>query len=102
MDFDNKIKNQLRNYLFMQGILSNQTVWHTQTGGRTNKVWRLVGEQDLICKLYVETNTNPLFTNTPDAEYECLLCLDGSGIAPKPYKFFYDTVNKVSRIYFYI
>ena len=71
----------------MQGILSNQTVWHAQTGGRTNKVWRLIGEKDLICKLYLETNTNPLFNNTPEAEYKCLLWLEGSDIAPKPYKF---------------
>ena len=46
MDFDNKIKKQLQNYLLMQGILSYQTVWHAQTGGRTNKVWRLVGEDE--------------------------------------------------------
>ena len=71
----------------MQGILSNQTVWHTQTGGRTNKVWRLVGEQDLICKLYLDTQTNPLFNNTPKAEYECLLLLNGSDIAPKPFEY---------------
>ena len=45
----------------MQGVISNQTVWHAQTGGRTNKVWRLIGEEDLICKLYLETKTNPLF-----------------------------------------
>ena len=87
MNFDNEIKNQLQNYLLMQGILSNQTVWHAQTGGQTNKVWRLVGEKDLICKLYLETNTNPLFNNTPEAEYRCLLWLDGSDIAPKPYKY---------------
>jgi thiamine kinase len=87
MNFDNQIKNQLRNYLRMQRIIPNQTVWHTQTGGRTNKVWRLVGEEDLICKLYLETKTNPLFNNTPKAEYECLLLLYGSGIAPKPYKY---------------
>ena len=53
----------------MQGIISNQTIWHAQTGGRTNKVWRLVGKEDLICKLYVETKTNPLFNNTPEEEY---------------------------------
>ena len=46
-----------------------------------------VGEIDLICKLYLETKANPLFNNTPEAEYKCLLCLDGSGIAPKPYKY---------------
>ena len=63
MNFDNKIKNQLQNYLLMQGVLSNQTVWHAQTGGRTNKVWRLIGEKDLICKLYLETKlTHSLIT----------------------------------------
>jgi thiamine kinase len=87
MNFDNNIENQLQNYLLMQGVLSNQTVWHTQTGGRTNKVWRLEGEKDLICKLYLETKTNPLFNNTPEAEYECLLLFKGSDIAPKPYKY---------------
>ena len=61
MSFENQIDNQLRNYLCMQRIISNQTVWQIQTGGRTNKVWRLEGEEDLICKLYLETNTNPLF-----------------------------------------
>ena len=87
MNFDNEIKRQLQNYLCSQGILSNQTIWHVQTGGRTNKVWRLEGETDLICKLYLETKTNPLFNNTPEEEYRCLLLLDGSDIAPKPYKF---------------
>ena len=87
MNFDNKIKSQLQNYLVMQGVISNQTVWYAQTGGRTNKVWRLVGKEDLICKLYLETKNNPLFKNIPNAEYKCLLLLNGSGIAPKPYKF---------------
>jgi thiamine kinase len=87
MNFDNEIEKLLQNYLFMQGIISNQTVWHAQIGGRTNKVWRLVGEEDLICKLYLETKNNPLFNNAPEQEYKCLLWLDGSDIAPKPYKF---------------
>jgi thiamine kinase-like enzyme len=87
MNSDNKINNQLHNYLIKQEVISKQTTWHTQTGGRTNKVWRLRGEKDLICKLYLETKTNPLFNNCPDAEYACLVCLDGSDIAPKPYKY---------------
>ena len=87
MNFDNKIKNQLQNYLVMQGLLSNQTVWYAQTGGQTNKVWRLLGENDLICKLYLETKANPLFNNIPEAEHRCLLWLEGSNIAPKPYKY---------------
>ena len=61
--------SQLQYYLSMQGIISNQTVWHAQTGGRTNKVWRLAGDRDLICKLYLETKANPLFNNNPEAEY---------------------------------
>ena len=87
MNFDNEIKSQLQNYLITQKVISNQIVWHAQTGGRTNKVWRLKGGKDLICKLYLETKTNPLFNNTPEAEYRCLLWLEGSNIAPKPYKF---------------
>ena len=101
MNFDHEIKNQLQNYLIMQGILSNQTVWHVQTGGRTNKVWRLIGEKDLICKLYLETNTNPLFNNTPEAEYSCLLWLEGSDIAPKPSKYLKTPFGAV-LMYYYI
>ena len=101
MNFDNQIENQLRNYLCMQRVILNQTVWHAQTGGQTNKVWRLVGEKDLICKLYLETGNNPLFDNTPEAEYQCLLWLDGSGIAPKPYKYLKTPYGKV-LLYNYI
>ena len=71
----------------MQGVISDQNTWHAQAGGQTNKVWRLEGENDLICKLYLETKTNPLFNNIPEVEYKCLLWLDGSGIAPKPHKY---------------
>jgi len=101
MNFDNNIKSQLQNYLINQGILSKQTTWHAQTGGQTNKVWRLKGEKDLICKLYLEANTNPLFNNTPEAEYRCLLWLNGSGIAPKPYKYLKTPFGKV-LLYNYI
>ena len=101
MDFDNQIENQLRNYLCMQRVISNQTVWHAQTGGQTNKVWRLIGEEDLICKLYLETGNNPLFNNTPEEEYRCLLWLEGSNIAPKPYKFLKTPFGEV-LIYNYI
>ena len=101
MNFDNQIKNQLRNYLSMQGVISNQTVWHAQIGGQTNKVWRLVGEQDLICKMYLDTQTNPLFNNTPKAEYECLLLLNGSRIAPNPYKYLKTPFGEV-LLYIYI
>jgi len=101
MNFDHEIKNQLQNYLVTQGVISNQNIWQAQTGGRTNKVWRLAGESELICKLYLETKTNPLFNNTPEAEYKCLLWLDGSGIAPKPYKYLETPYGKV-LLYNYI
>ena len=46
-------------------------------GGKQIKYGDFIGEKDLICKLYLETKTNPLFNNTPEAEYKCLLWLDG-------------------------
>ena len=81
------MRNRLQKYLVLQGIVDKETLWYSQVGGRTNKVWRLVGDKDLVCKLYLETKFNPLFNNTPEAEYRCLLWLDGSNIAPKPYKY---------------
>jgi thiamine kinase-like enzyme len=87
MDTNKKIKKQLKKYLFLQGLITVNTEWNLQSGGRTNIVWRLTGEKDLICKLYLETKNNPLFNNSPEAEYASLLCLDGSNIAPKPYKY---------------
>ena len=95
MNFDNEINNQLQNYLIKQGVISNQTLWYIQTGGRTNKVWRLSGEEDYTCKLYLETGNNPLFNNSPEEEYKCLLWLEGSDIAPKPYKFLKTPFGKV-------
>ena len=87
MKTQNQIKCKLQNYLLLQGIISDQTLWYDQTGGRSNKVWQLVGERNLICKLYLETKSNPLFNNFPELEYKCLLFLDGLDIAPKPYKY---------------
>ena len=87
MDLDCKIICNLCDYLCLQKIISSNTLWYPQIGGRTNKVWRLKGEKDLICKLYLKTKTNPLFNNTPEAEYRCLLWLEGSDIAPKPFKY---------------
>ena len=91
----------LNNYLYLQGIIPRNTSWHPQVGGRTNKVWRLLGEKDLICKLYKKTKNNPLFNNTPEAEYKCLLWLEDSGIAPKPYKFLQTSFGEV-LLYYYI
>ena len=81
------IEEQLHDYLLNQGLISHDTKWLPQTGGRTNKVWRLIGNQDLICKLYLNSSSNPLFANTPTAEYQCLSLLKGTGVAPDLYEF---------------
>ena len=101
MNVNNEIKSKLQKYLFLQGIGSSQTVWFDETGGQTNKVWRLEGEKNLICKLYLETNSNPLFKNLPKAEYKCLNWLNGSDIAPKPYKYINTPFGEV-LLYYYI
>ena len=101
MDFDDKTIHKLQNYLCSQKIISSQSLWYPQTGGRTNKVWRIDGEKDLICKLYLESNINPLFNNTPEAEYKCLLWLNGSNIAPKPHKYLKTPFGEV-LLYTYI
>jgi thiamine kinase-like enzyme len=95
------IKNKLHLFLVSQRLISSDTLWFHQNGGMTNKVWRLIGEKDIICKLYLDTKTNLLFNNTPKAEYETLLWLDGSGIAPKPYKYFKTPFGEV-LLYDYI
>ena len=81
-----EIKNHLRNILVKKHVIPLESSWYEQTGGQTNKVWRVVGEQDLICKLYQNSQNNPLFKNMPEDEYRCLKWLEGSNIAPKPYK----------------
>jgi thiamine kinase len=96
-----RIEDRLHNYLSSRRLISEDTSWTRQFGGQTNKVWRINGEKDLICKLYLETKTNPLFNNIPKAEYECLLLLKGSGIAPNPFKYLKTPYGKV-LLYYYI
>ena len=101
MKSDTETEYQIHKFLLAQGLISNDTQWYPQVGGRTNKVWRLVGDKDLICKLYADTKNNPLFKNTPKVEYNCLMWLEGSGIAPKPYKFLETPIGKI-LLYYYI
>ena len=56
MKSETETEYQIHKFLLAQGLISNDTQWYPQVGGRTNKVWRLVGDKDLICKLYLETN----------------------------------------------
>lgn len=81
------IEMQLHHLLVADGLISADTYWQAQTGGRTNKVWRLRGASDLICKLYLDASENPLYANTPLAEYECLRGLAGTDVAPDAHGF---------------
>jgi len=95
------VKDKLKNYLILQDIISRDTVWHSQVGGRTNKVWRIKGDKDLICKLYTNRHNNPLFGNNPLAEYMCLKWLENACIAPRVYKFLETPIGHV-LLYHYI
>jgi thiamine kinase-like enzyme len=95
------IEEQLHDYLLNQGLISHDTKWFPQTGGRTNKVWRLIGNHDLICKLYLNSSSNPLFANTPTAEYQCLSLLKGTGVAPDLYEFLETPFGQI-LLYYYI
>ena len=95
------IEQQLRHHLVADGLISADTIWQAQTGGRTNKVWRLTGASDLICKLYLDASANPLYANTPQAEYACLRVLAGTGVAPDAYGFV-QTPFGVVLLYHYI
>lgn len=87
MIINKSIQHKLHDYLYSQGLISLNTIWDIQVGGKTNKVWRLTGDNDLICKLYINNHANPLFGNSATTEYKCLLWLKGKNIAPYPYKF---------------
>jgi hypothetical protein len=95
------IEQLLHRHLVADGLISDDTKWHAQTGGRTNKVWRLTGASDLICKLYLDASANPLYANTPLAEYECLRALTGAGVAPDA-QGFVETPFGVLLLYHYI
>jgi hypothetical protein len=101
MNSDSHIETQLHHLLVTDGLISADTIWQTQTGGRTNKVWHLIGADDLICKLYLDASANPLYANTPSAEYECLRALTGAGVAPDAHGFVQTPLGTV-LLYHYI
>lgn len=94
------IKEKLQTVLLAQGHIQQDMVWMLQTGGRTNLVWRLSGAQDLICKLYLDASDNPLYANTPEVEYECLMYLDGTGVAPTGQAFLHTEFGSVLLYHF--
>ncbi|WP_254446633.1 aminoglycoside phosphotransferase family protein [Ruegeria sp. HKCCD8929] len=58
--------------------------FETLYGGRTNRVWRLLGtECDRVLKLYQTGFRNPLFRNDARLEAACLRAFEGTGFAPR-------------------
>lgn len=52
-------------------------------GGRSNHVWRLLGEPDCVLKVFEARASNPMFANDAVREVACLTKLAGSGMAPE-------------------
>ncbi len=67
------------------GLAAPAATWTAQTGGRTNRVWKIEGKGSaLICKLFGKPDENPLYPNQPGAEYEALKALYRHRIVPEP------------------
>jgi thiamine kinase-like enzyme len=81
------LQHQLEMALVALGLVSDQDQWQVLTGGQSNFVWRVTGTADFVVKLFTSTESNPIYANTPQAEYDCLIALQGSGIAPDPIAF---------------
>ncbi|WP_193221987.1 phosphotransferase [Amylibacter sp. SFDW26] len=77
------IEGQVWQLLVDEGIIQTGDVFVPLAGGRTNRVWKISGTCDLVCKLYSESTQNPLYENAPQSEYECLKQLSGKGVAPE-------------------
>ena len=50
-------------------------------GGRTNRLWT---NGQTVAKIYSSDAQTPLFANDPEAEWQALTSLSGSGLAPEP------------------
>ena len=101
MNFLVNIEEQLHDYCFNQVLISHEKKWFTQTGGRANKVWRLIGNQDLIFQAHLNSLSNPLFADTPTVEYQCLSVLKGTGVAPDLYEFLEAPFGQIFTILLY-
>lgn len=70
--------------LLRRGLMARSVRFEPLQGGRTNKVWKLVGPgPDRVLKLYRRTRPNPLFGNDPELETLCLNALAPTGLSPK-------------------
>ena len=75
---------QLERSLSAAGFETRNNVWEVLQGGRTNRSWRVESDRGpLVCKLYSEENSNPLFPNDPASEALALRHLRGADFAPQ-------------------
>ncbi len=92
----------LKRELLVRGIISSATRWRPLTGGRTNLIWRLDrSDGSLVCKLFSSLSENPLYPNSPTAEFAALKALHIQKIAPEPVTLIDTDLGKV-LIYRYI
>ena len=75
---------EVKQLLSDENIIHNSDSFTPLSGGRTNRVWKISGKKDLICKLYSKSTQNPLYENVPMSEYACLKQMSGQNIAPEP------------------
>lgn len=70
--------------LVERDILDRGDQFERLLGGRTNRVWKVVGSRhSSVLKLYRVNGTNPLFRNDPTLERICLNTLAHKSLAPK-------------------
>lgn len=70
--------------LCTQGVIAWGTRFETLYGGRTNQVWKVLGDDgDKVLKLYRSSLRNPLFRNDARLEAHCLQALETTGFVPR-------------------
>jgi len=70
--------------LMERDLLAVEDGYEPLVGGRTNDVWKVVGQtRDAVLKLYQTSLQNPLFPNDPDLEQLCLKELAKTKLAPQ-------------------
>lgn len=66
-----------------QGLVPPSVRFETLFGGRTNRVWKVLGgANDAVLKLYCAPFDNPLFRNDAALEVTCLRALKTTGFVP--------------------
>ncbi|MEX0349345.1 MAG: phosphotransferase [Paracoccaceae bacterium] len=83
MEQDNP-PEELQADLLRLGLMAPAGSFRPLLGGRTNRVWKLVGSgPERVLKLYQSAIPNPLFGNDPALETLCLNALVTTGLCPK-------------------